>query len=125
MTIRILVTGSRDLANAYLVNATLDGVLDGLMYAKPDDTDIVLIHGGAKGADTLAANWAASKGIRCERYNAQWDAYGKAAGPMRNQQMVDTGADVVVGFLAEGSRGTADCLKRATKAGIPSVVIKV
>lgn len=125
MAIRILVTGHRDLANQKLVDQTLDGVLDSLLLAKDGDNDITLIHGGAKGADTLAANWAAGLSIHCERYNAQWNAYGKAAGPLRNQQMVDSGADVVVAFLKAGSRGTADCLKRAIKAGIPQVVVPV
>jgi hypothetical protein len=124
--IRILVTGSRDLKDKRLVETTLNSVLDSLILAKGSNGfDITLIHGGAKGADTLAAEWAAGLAITRERYNANWNAEGKAAGPLRNQRMVDKGADVCVAFLAEGSKGTADCLRRAEKAGIPTVVVRV
>jgi hypothetical protein len=123
---RILVTGSRDLTDKEIVWGALSGVLETFIESMgPDEWDITLIHGGAAGADTLAAEWAAEHAVKTERYNPQWGLYGKAAGPLRNQQMVNTGADICVGFLAKGSRGTADCLKRAEKAGIPTVVFNL
>ena len=115
--LRILVTGARDWSDRKILEQTLDGLLDDSM------TDVTLVHGGAKGADTMAAEWAAKHGIRTERYNPMWNMYGRAAGPIRNQQMVDLGADVCVAFMLIDSKGTLDCVRRAQKAGIRTIVI--
>ena len=78
----------------------------------------VLIHGAARGADEGAARWAKSEGIASRAYPANWRKHGKAAGPIRNQQMLDDGRpDFVVAF--PGGRGTADMVRRAHAAGVP------
>ncbi len=80
----------------------------------------VVIEGEAKGADTLARLSAESMGIMVEKYPADWNTYGKAAGPIRNSQMLREGKpDVIVGFHynIDESRGTRDMLTRAKKAG--------
>lgn len=82
----------------------------------PFDT---VIHGGAKGADWLAHLWAEMPiGARKEIiFVADWDAYGLAAGPIRNQRMIDEGVpDLVIAF--PGGRGTADMIRRSRKDGI-------
>lgn len=125
MTRRILVTGSRKLTNYWLVHDALKAHL--LVTGRT-----VVVHGDAPGTDTLAA-YAVSE-LRStyfywidygfdpivEPHPADWDAHGKAAGPLRNQQMVDLGADVCLAFhrTGAGNRGTADCVKRAREAGI-------
>lgn len=76
-----------------------------------------IIAGAARGADRLATNWAADRGIAWQEYPADWDNHGKAAGPIRNQQMLDEGKpEGVVAF--PGGTGTADMVKRARKAGL-------
>lgn len=77
-----------------------------------------LIEGGALGADRLARRWAYTVGgITVETFPADWGAHGKAAGPIRNQRMIDEGKpDVVLAF--PGGRGTADMIRRAEAAGI-------
>lgn len=85
--------------------------------------DVTIISGGAKGADTLAADWATIEWTRYEEFPANWDKYGKKAGPIRNQQMLDEGKpDLVIAF--PGGVGTADMVRRAKKAGIELVEIK-
>jgi hypothetical protein len=70
----------------------------------------------------LAAQWAQGAGVKLETYPAEWDRFGKAAGPKRNQVMIDQGRpDLVVAFA--GGNGTADMVNRAKKAGIEVVVI--
>lgn len=80
-------------------------------------TDIVIIAGGAKGADSAAADFAAVAFCQLQEFKADWNKHGKAAGAIRNQQMLDEGKpDLVVAF--PGGRGTADMVSRAKKAGI-------
>ena len=77
-----------------------------------------IICGGAPGADSIAIEWAESWQIITTVYPADWDTHGKAAGPIRNQQMIDLEtADLVLAF--PGGRGTEDMIRRAKKAGIP------
>jgi hypothetical protein len=77
-----------------------------------------VIQGGASGADEGAARWAKSEGIRCTEYRANWKKHGKAAGPIRNQEMLDKGRpDLVIAF--PGGRGTRDMVRRAEGALVP------
>lgn len=139
MTRRILVTGSRGwLHFALVANALLDAWHDALQ----DGADgIVVVHGGAPGADTIAAHWAADHarhGVTQERHRADWTGpcpdtcppghrkqrrdgtdYCPFAGHRRNQHMVDLGADLALAFHLNNSTGTADCIRRASAAGIP------
>lgn len=88
----------------------------------------VLIHGDARGADTLASEAALALEIPIEAYPAQWEKYGRAAGPIRNKQMLDEGKpDLVLAFHAdlEKSRGTKNMVNQARKAGIPVRVFGV
>lgn len=105
---RIIVCGGRRYADSGRVYMVIEE------YAADTPT---IIHGAASGADTLAARAAADLGLIEEAHPAQWEKHGPAAGPIRNQAMVDAGADLVIAF--GGGRGTADCLRRARKAGIP------
>jgi hypothetical protein len=112
---KVLVTGGRGFSNHTLLLTTLDR----LHAVHPFTT---LIHGGACGADRLAGEWAASRGIPVEVYLADWQKYGRAAGPIRNQQMIDRKPDMVVAF--PGGRGTADMVRRVRHAGIELVVVE-
>jgi hypothetical protein len=117
--VRILVCGSR--------TYSLDFVLPAILGSYADATDVTVIHGNAAGADAHARDWALVRGLDVESYPANWNEHGKVAGPIRNQQMLDEGKpDFVLAFidkpLAE-SKGTADMVKRAEKAGLPTYVI--
>jgi len=108
---RILVCGGRDFADA----AFLFGILD--MEAEARHVHRI-IQGGAKGADELARMWALSRFCDYDNFPADWKKHGKAAGPIRNQQMIDEGKPTKV-FAFDGGRGTADMVRRAKAAGIP------
>lgn len=96
---RVLVTGGRDFSDL----ALLTGALDHLHAQHPFT---VLIHGDASGADRLSGEWAESRGIQVEARPADWKKHGRAAGPIRNSQMLDERPDIVVAF--PGGKGTAD-----------------
>ena len=110
---RILITGSRDWGDWRTITKALIDAADG----KP--RPVTVVHGCARGADFLAAHAARKLGWEVEDHPARWDRDGKAAGPIRNQAMVDLGADVCLAFIKDGSRGATHCADLAEKAGIP------
>lgn len=113
---RVLVCGWREYADKAKVWRTLDRICD-INDATWIAPHVTIIHGGANGADSLADAWAVSSYARVRQFKADWKAHGKAAGPTRNQQMIDEGKpDLVIAF--PGGRGTADMVGRARKAGI-------
>jgi hypothetical protein len=112
---RVLVCGGRDFDDAGLVGATLDGYWERSRH-------MVVIQGGASGADRLARAWCVRRLVMYENYPAAWKTHGKAAGPIRNQHMIDEGRpEIVVAF--PGGRGTADMVRRSREAGIPVIEI--
>jgi hypothetical protein len=113
---RILCCGDRNWHSLVSIEKVLEGY--------PRDT--VIIHGNANGADRMSAEIANKFGYTIESYPARWDIYGRAAGPIRNQEMLDKGKpEFVIAFHKdlENSKGTKDMVKRASKAGIPTRVI--
>ena len=112
---RVLVCGGRDFADRDLVARTLAPYRPQPITAPSEHK---IIHGGAAGADTLAREWAEVYGVPYREFPADWKTHGRAAGPIRNQRMIDEGKpDLVVAF--PGGRGTADMIRRAEAAGVP------
>jgi hypothetical protein len=106
----VLVCGGRDYSDRDRVFAELDALA---AYRRLG----VVIHGAETGVDSLAGAWAQARGVHCRAYPANWDTDGKAAGLLRNQQMLDVeNPDLVVAF--SGGRGTNDMVTRARAAGI-------
>lgn len=75
-----------------------------------------VITGGARGADTLAIRWAKAHDIPVSVYWAQWDIYGKRAGPLRNWRMTQF-AEALIAL--PGGLGTADMIMQARRKGLP------
>ena len=107
---RIIVCGGRDYANRARVWAVLDVLLAKFGF-------ITVHHGGSRGADALVEQWAIERKVVCRASPANRDKYGRAAVPIRNRQMLDAGADLVVAF--PGGRGTANMIKQARARGVP------
>ncbi|ATI15672.1 hypothetical protein [Bordetella phage vB_BbrM_PHB04] len=107
---KLLVCGGRDYADREAVFAALDRV-----HAKRPVT--LLIHGAARGADSLADDWARARGVPRDPHPADWATHGRRAGPLRNRKMLELKPDGVVAF--PGGRGTADMADAARAAGVP------
>ena len=87
----------------------------------------VLVHGAARGADSLAADVGARLGYMVRAFPADWAHYGRAAGPRRNAQMLTEGRPhFVLAFhdFLDQSRGTADMVRRARDAGVRVRVVR-
>lgn len=114
---RILITGSREWDDRPVIERAILSACDDLGTA-----NVVVVHGECVkgGADILADEIATSLGMKTEPIPADW-SLGKKAGPLRNQAMVDLGADVCLAFPMPSSRGTFDCMARARAAGIPVI----
>ena len=80
-----------------------------------------IIHGGAKGADSIAGETAQALGFKVVEFPANWSQYGKGAGPKRNQEMLNQKPDLVLAFHPDLSRskGTKHMVEIARKAGVP------
>ena len=113
---RVLVCGDRKWADRHRIRWELETL--------PPDT--VVIEGEARGADTLGREVAEVLGFKVERYPANWEKFGRAAGPIRNQQMLTEGKpDLVIAFHdhIRESKGTADMIRLAVKEGIATKLI--
>jgi hypothetical protein len=110
---RLLVCGGRNYADREFLFLAMDAVVVRLCIDKP----LAICHGGASGADQLAGEWAKSRGVHCSVYRADWKAHGRAAGPIRNAEMLGSfRPDLVVAF--PGGGGTLDMIRKAKKAGL-------
>jgi hypothetical protein len=111
--VRVIVTGSRDWSDR-------DAVQAALLDVALEHSSFTLIHGGCPtGADRFADRWARAAEIPVEVFEADWEKYGKRAGPIRNAEMVQAGADLVLAFPLPGGKGTQHTIRIAREAGIP------
>lgn len=112
----VLVCGSRNWSN-------FEVILSRLAVLSPSR----VIHGGCAGADELSGKAAKQLGFEVQVFKADWKRFGRAAGPMRNKQMLDEGRpDLVLAFHndLENSRGTLDMVRRAKASGIKVEIIR-
>lgn len=113
----VLVCGGRDYTNKKVVYDFLDKLHETFPIS-------LLVAGLARGADTLAMDWAIENDVPFKGYKANWHKYGNGAGPVRNQLMLeDSNAELVIAF--PGGTGTYDMIKRAKmKPGVELTVIR-
>jgi hypothetical protein len=104
--VKVLVCGGRDYGNSERVAEILDTLLP-----------FTLICGMARGADTLAFNYARAHDYPILEFPADWKQHGRSAGPLRNKQMLDEGCpDLVIAF--PGGAGTANMVLQAKRAKV-------
>jgi len=104
MNLKMIIAGGRDYRFTDHDRAWLDSLPIG-----------EVVSGGASGSDAEGEEWARSRGIPIRVFNADWNTYGRAAGPIRNRDMAQY-ADAVA--LFPGGRGTASMKREALAAGI-------
>jgi hypothetical protein len=130
------VCGSRTFSDPHPISAVLSGLLDQSIVEF--DTPLVIIDGGARGADEWARRWFGGEvdghtylvhdKVEHATFPADWERHGKSAGPIRNQQMLDEGKPEIVWAFVDKplseSRGTANMVLRSRVAGLPVYVVE-
>lgn len=107
----VLVTGWRNMSDMSIMNEELQTVIDQEMKDQQlSPSQVLLVEGGAKGADNLARQWAKEHGWRVHTEIAEWAKYGPAAGPIRNRKMIrEFQPHVAFAFIHPTSTGTKGC----------------
>jgi hypothetical protein len=98
---KVIIAGSRGFSNYKLLREQCNKFL----REKRKTSNIIIVSGHARGADTLGEEYAQDEGLDLEIYLAQWDKFGKSAGYRRNEQMAEV-ADALIAFWDGSSRGT-------------------
>lgn len=127
---KILVTASRNLRD----RTPIDTGLANTVAQVPEDRPVLVMHGGARGGDLFADEWAQARRprVKARVYPAQWHKFGNRAGPLRNEEMVDARPDVCLAVILacasprcsrsdpHGSHGATHCADLAETDGIPT-----
>ena len=112
-TKRVVISGCRD----FYDYATAKEFIDFCISDLKEIYNIVIISGGARGADMLGERYAKEEGFALERYPAEWEKFGKIAGPIRNSQMAKLG-DFFICFwdgVSPGTKNMIDLIKSLDK----------
>ncbi|WP_079045252.1 MULTISPECIES: DUF2493 domain-containing protein [unclassified Streptomyces] len=118
----VIVTGSRNWKDWEAVWKELHSLYE-------EHRELLVIHGGCPtGADHYAEewvrNWYYPLKVGQRVFSADWTLHGRAAGPIRNREMAQAGADLCLAFPLGKSYGTWNCVNECKKAGIPVKVIE-
>jgi hypothetical protein len=115
---KVVIAGGRDFDNYELLSKTCDFMLS----EKIKTHNVVIISGAARGADTLGERYAQEHGLGLDRHPANWDLHGKAAGYIRNKEMVDI-ADACICFWDGKSKGTKHTIDLSIEKGIKLKIV--
>lgn len=119
--LRVIIAGSRDFNNYNLLNSTISN------YLKENTNNVEIISGTARGADQLGERFANEYGYQIKRFPANWNLYGKSAGPIRNKSMAEYAAQeqgVLFAFWNGKSKGTKSMINFAEKYGLDVHVVR-
>ena len=108
---KVIIAGCRDYEDYNTVKAYADRMLSNITE------EIQIVSGGASGADAMGERYAKEKGYSLKRFPADWDKYGRSAGPKRNRQMAQY-ADALIAFWDGVSRGTKNMIDEANAGGL-------
>ena len=114
---KVVVSGCRHYNRYDFFSKIMDKLLE-----KFDN--IVIIEGGARGVDAMAKRYAGERGYLRIEVMADWKAYGKSAGAIRNERMLEM-ADHVIAFWDHKSPGTGNMIKIARKANVGLDIVNI
>lgn len=131
---RLIVAGSREWEDVVRLELVIRAQVDEwIRHEGLDRADLTIVHGDCPtGADRMADQWARRAMVRVERFPADWDRFGRGAGPVRNKAMAKAGADAAIVFVLDGpdaqgrprSRGTHGLVGLLKEHGIPVDVVQ-
>lgn len=113
---RVLIFGARDWSDKNMIMELIDELIG--KYGK---NRLIIIQGGAPGADMLAEVCSDERGIHSARVKALWETRHRGAGPQRNDAMLLLEPHEAYGFhedIKNKSRGSKGMYKKCLTAGI-------
>ena len=120
MILKIVIAGCRYYNNYNEAKEYIDFCIREI---KKNNT-IVILSGGCKGADAIGERYAIENGYEIRKFVANWDKYGKAAGPIRNEQMAIE-ADYIICFWDYKSRGTKSTINLCKKYNVNCKIVNI
>ena len=111
---RVVVAGSRSFTDYVQAKKYMDFCISNIRK----ENEIIIVSGGAKGADLLGERYAIENGFKIERYLPDWETYGRSAGIKRNKTMVEI-SDYIICFWDGKSKGTKATIDYARKLNKP------
>lgn len=81
-----------------------------------------IVSGDASGVDRLAEQYARNNNIPFTCFKAEWDKYGRSAGPRRNTLIVEN-SDLILALVSQASRGTMNCINQALSCAKPIIFV--
>lgn len=121
--VRVIIAGSRNFNDQDLFDNSIHDIL-----IKYETDELEIVSGGCSGADIMGEEYAEEWDIKCAVFPADWNKYGKAAGPIRNEQMARYAAEadygMLIAFPVGESRGTRNMIKLAKQYGLEVNVIE-
>ena len=112
---KVIIAGGRDITDYSLVSSAL---------AESGFIPTEIVSGMAPGVDTLAVQYAQENNLPLQQFWAEWNFYGKSAGPIRNRKMAEYG-DALIAIWDGESRGTKNMIEEATKRGLKVYVKRI
>jgi hypothetical protein len=112
--LKIIIAGGRDFKDYPLLRNKCDYHLTEFLES---GTHIEIVSGRARGADKLGEKYAKERGFPIKYFPADWETYGKGAGPVRNGWMADY-ADMLIAFWDMESTGTSNMISQATNKNL-------
>ena len=113
---KLVIAGGRDFSDYELLKEKVSVVI-------ADQSDVEIVSGGARGADSLGERYAREHGLNVRYFPANWDLHGKSAGFIRNREMAIY-ADTVICFWDGISKGTSHMINLAKSEGKQLIVVK-
>ena len=117
--IKVIIAGTRDFNDYDFLKKNVDYFLQGI---NPNNEEIEIVSGNARGADKLGERYAKEHNLPVKLFPANWDKYGKRAGYLRNQEMANY-SDVLIAFWDEKSKGTKHMIDIAKKQDLTVIVV--
>ncbi len=111
---RVVIAGCRDYNNYDEAKVYIDFCLSNIRK----ENKIIIVSGGACGADAIGERYAEENGFEVEKHPADWQRYGRSAGPKRNREMAKI-SDYVICFWDGKSKGTKSMIGYAKEFSKP------
>ena len=126
--IRVIVAGSRTYTDKERIFSCLGKAFGEIEEKMQEPCKFTVVSGGCRGVDTIGEEYARTHGLELARFPAQWDKYGRGAGPIRNEEMANFASEkdpYLIAFWDGKSSGTRGMIALARNKKIPVRIEKV